>query len=81
MLAANPGLPFVLIGDTGQHDAPIYRDAVRRHADRIERVILRIAGRAPDPKVQKAISQIEEMGVPAHAVASYDDVIGVLAAA
>lgn len=34
-------LPFVLIGDTGQRDPEIYRDAVRRHPGRIAAVYIR----------------------------------------
>ncbi len=41
IMAANPGLAFVLIGDTGQHDAEIYAAAAQRHPERIAQVILR----------------------------------------
>ncbi len=34
-------LPVVLVGDTGQHDAEIYRDVVAQHPDRVEAVLLR----------------------------------------
>ncbi|WP_165351860.1 phosphatase domain-containing protein [Salipiger sp. IMCC34102] len=43
LMAANPHLPAVLIGDTGQHDAQIYADAVSRHPGRIVHVVLRSA--------------------------------------
>jgi phosphatidate phosphatase APP1 len=46
LLAANPDLPFWLVGDTGQHDAEIYAEAAARHPGRIARVTLRRAGRA-----------------------------------
>jgi phosphatidate phosphatase APP1 len=45
LLAANPTLPFWLVGDTGQHDAEVYAAAALRHPDRILRVTLRRAGR------------------------------------
>jgi phosphatidate phosphatase APP1 len=45
ILAANPGLDFVLVGDTGQHDAEIYAAAVGRHPGRVRRIVLRQAGR------------------------------------
>lgn len=66
ILDANPGLPFVLIGDTGQKDAFVYRDAVARHPGRIERVILRepVVG-APQASLH-AIAEIEADGVPVH---------------
>lgn len=34
-------LPFVLIGDSGQHDPWVYREAVERHGDRILAVYIR----------------------------------------
>lgn len=49
IMAANPNLPFVLLGDTGQHDAHVYHDALKRHAGRIQQVILR----APRPTLSK----------------------------
>jgi phosphatidate phosphatase APP1 len=45
LLAANPDLPFWLVGDTGQHDAEVYAAAAERHPGRIARVTLRRAGR------------------------------------
>jgi phosphatidate phosphatase APP1 len=47
ILASNPKLKFVLLGDTGQHDAHVYHDAILRHPDRVKHVILR----APKPKL------------------------------
>ncbi|TVR67352.1 MAG: DUF2183 domain-containing protein [Gemmatimonadales bacterium] len=41
MLARYPHLPFVLIGDSGQHDPEVYADIVRRHPDRVEAVYIR----------------------------------------
>ncbi|MGA8210484.1 MAG: phosphatase domain-containing protein, partial [Nocardioidaceae bacterium] len=35
VLDLHPGLRFVLIGDSGQHDTEIYADVVRRHPGRI----------------------------------------------
>ncbi len=66
ILAANPDLSFVLIGDTGQKDAFVYRDAIARHPGRIEHVILRepVVG-APQPSLD-AISEIEATGVSVH---------------
>ncbi|WP_306120217.1 MULTISPECIES: phosphatase domain-containing protein [unclassified Roseitalea] len=62
ILAANPTLDFVLIGDTGQHDASIYRDAVVRHGERIRHIVLRQAGRA-DRMDANALEAIREMNV------------------
>ncbi len=66
ILAANPRLAFVLIGDTGQHDAMIYRDAVLRHEGRIAAVILREPVVGAGPKSLEAIAAIEAAGVPCH---------------
>ncbi|MFL4469183.1 phosphatase domain-containing protein [Tateyamaria armeniaca] len=63
LLAANPTLPFVLIGDTGQHDAHVYLDAALRHPGRIERVILRQPGPGPDANSRAAIDDLRAVGV------------------
>lgn len=49
ILAANPNLSFILIGDTGQHDAHVYYEAMVRHPNRIRQIILR----APLPELSK----------------------------
>ncbi len=41
VLALHPGLPFVLLGDSGEHDPEIYADTVRRHPGRILAVYIR----------------------------------------
>lgn len=70
IMAANPDLPFVMIGDTGQHDAQVYADAVKRHPGRITTVILRQAG----PKIDTAsVNALRNAGVIVHVGASYDD--------
>ena len=63
LLAANPTLPYVLVGDTGQHDAFVYRDAVLRHPGRIVAVVLREPGPGPDMDSLAAIRDIEDEGV------------------
>jgi phosphatidate phosphatase APP1 len=64
VLAANPGLRFFLLGDTGQKDAFVYRDAVRACPGRIAAVLLRepVAGSARASL--SALLEIERMGVP-----------------
>jgi len=54
ILAANPTLNFVLIGDSGQHDALVYREAIERHPGRIQQIILRTAGQIDDADRQAA---------------------------
>ncbi|WP_025055408.1 phosphatase domain-containing protein [Sulfitobacter noctilucicola] len=63
LLAANPELPHVLLGDTGQHDAFVYRDAIIRHPGRIAAVILREPGPGPDEESLAAMKEIEKTGV------------------
>lgn len=48
IIAANPGLRFVLIGDTGQHDGQVYLEAIERHKTVIAEVCLRHAGPIDD---------------------------------
>ncbi len=63
ILAANPGLPFVLVGDTGQKDAAIYRDACRRHPGRIRAVVLREPRPGAGAAAEAAMTETEAMGV------------------
>ena len=64
LMAANPSLDFVLMGDTGQHDAFVYRDAAARHPGRIRAVILREPGPGPDAESREAMTALAQMGVP-----------------
>ncbi|TYL55911.1 DUF2183 domain-containing protein [Nocardioides sp. BGMRC 2183] len=41
ILATHPDLPFVLIGDSGEHDPQVYADIVRAHPGRIRAVYIR----------------------------------------
>ncbi len=74
ILSSNPDLPFVLLGDTGQKDAFVYRDAIARHPGRIAMVILRepVVG-APAASL-KAIAEIESTGTPCHHSADFESV-------
>ncbi|NVO29573.1 App1 family protein [Hymenobacter lapidiphilus] len=46
LLLTYPLLPFILIGDSGQEDANIYREVVRRHPGRILAIYIRDVNRA-----------------------------------
>ncbi|WOI55393.1 phosphatase domain-containing protein [Palleronia sp. LCG004] len=63
VLGANPGLDFVLIGDTGQHDAEVYLEACHRHAGRIRAIVLREPGPGPDTASREAMAAIRRLGV------------------
>jgi len=64
ILAANPDRYAVLMGDTGQKDAKIYREVVLRHQGRIRAVVLRTPGPGLDHDGRRAIAALEETGVP-----------------
>lgn len=64
LLAANPSLGYILVGDTGQHDAFVYRDAIERHPGRIKAVVLREPGPGPDQGSKAAMQVIRETGTP-----------------
>lgn len=78
ILAATPNLPFVLIGDTGQHDAHVYCDAVLRHAGRVTHVILRAAGQGTDPQDIAYVEAIRQAGVVTYVGPTYAEAIAAL---
>ena len=63
IMDANPGLGFLLMGDTGQHDAQVYLAALRRHPGRVRAVALRQAGPL-DREDAEARAALEASGVP-----------------
>lgn len=65
ILEANPDLPFVLMGDTGQHDAAVYADAVERHPGRIRAIILRAPGPGARKKDEAELERARSQGVTA----------------
>ena len=56
MLALYSNLPFVLIGDSGQHDPEIYRQIVEEHPGRVLAVYIRNVSRDP-----KRVREIEDL--------------------
>ncbi|GAC1588065.1 MAG: App1 family protein [Hymenobacter sp.] len=72
LLTTYPRLPFVLLGDSGQEDARIYREVVRRHPGRIRVVYIRdvqIPARAL--LVAPVAEELKTDGVPLVMVADY----------
>lgn len=64
ILAANPSLQFILVGDTGQHDTHIYADIVTRHPGRVMQVILRQpTNEALSAQIKADVAGIESAGV------------------
>jgi len=78
ILRANPDLPAILLGDTGQHDAQIYRAAVERHPDRIFAVGLRTPGPGLDAADHGDIAQLRKTGLPIYAAPNFDGLKAVL---
>ena len=76
LLLTYPRLPFVLLGDSGQEDARIYREVVRRHPGRIRAIYIRdvqVAARAVlvGPIVAELRADgVEMLLVPDYATAS-----------
>jgi phosphatidate phosphatase APP1 len=64
ILRTYPRLPFILIGDSGEHDPEIYADIVRRHPTRIRAVYIR----SVDPRaarlgaIEKLIGEVARTG-------------------
>ncbi|QPH55940.1 App1 family protein [Pontivivens ytuae] len=71
IMAANPELGFVLIGDTGQHDAEVYAAAMKRRPGRVQRVILRGTVARRDASAEQALEDLRSAGIPADVVADY----------
>ncbi|WP_191090180.1 phosphatase domain-containing protein [Histidinibacterium aquaticum] len=80
ILSANPSLPFVLVGDTGQHDAEIYAAAARRHPGRVKRVILRAPGRGADAADMVHIRTLRSKGIPVHVGPDFSEALEALGA-
>lgn len=65
LLETWPALPFVLIGDSGQKDPETYREAVRRHPERIRAVYIRdVTPDRRDADVRAIAEEVERLGVP-----------------
>lgn len=72
LLTTYPQLPFVLLGDSGQQDARIYREVVRRHPGRIRVVYIRdVQVPARALLVGPIIEELRVEGVPMLLVADY----------
>lgn len=65
ILDAHPSLPFVLVGDSGQHDAEVYARIARERPDRVRVVYIRQVGHPERAdNVQKISAQMKALGVP-----------------
>jgi len=65
VLERHADLPFVLIGDSGQHDPEIYRRIVEAYPDRIRAIYIRdVSEDARDAAVRDHVAALEAQGVP-----------------
>lgn len=64
VLAAYPHLPFILVGDSGQHDAEIYSEAARLHPGRIVAIYIRdVTGDDRDLAAKGVLEPVKAQGV------------------
>jgi len=75
ILRANPDLPAILLGDTGQHDAQIYHDIIQQHGERIIAVGLRTPGPGLDAADRHDLSALKATGVPTYAEPDFNGFI------
>ncbi len=59
VLNTYPDLNFILIGDSGQQDAPIYKDIAEDYPDRIEAIYIRDISTHEDTAVHEAVKSLE----------------------
>ena len=72
ILTTYPALPFVLCGDSGQEDARIYREVVRRHPGRIRAVYIRdVQEPVRAALVGPIMAELAAEGVPMLLVSEY----------
>lgn len=87
VLALHPGLPLVLVGDSGQHDPRIYADVVEERPDRFIAVYIRDVDAGPDEAGVEPLSDAPDVDVPfllaadSAAIAEHAADLGLLSAA
>lgn len=65
LLTTYPHLPFVLIGDSGQHDPEVYAEAVEAFPGRIAAVYIRdVSDDSRDAHVNHVAERVRGLGVP-----------------
>lgn len=62
LLADHPGLPFVLIGDSGQHDAQHYVAVAERHRGRVPVIYIRDVGLRHRGELEGLVRRAREAG-------------------
>lgn len=65
LLRTYPDLPFILIGDSGQHDPELYHEIATTHPGRIAAVYIRdVSPPERDREVQRIAESLEQLGIP-----------------
>ncbi len=66
ILTTYPALPFILIGDSSEHDATIYAGIVERYPGRVRAIYIRDATSSAkrDRQIQRVAERMEAHGVP-----------------
>ncbi len=66
MLACYHDLPFILIGDSGQHDPRIYAEIVRRYPGRVQAIYIRNVTKSEDrlDAIEELALELEKAGSP-----------------
>jgi len=65
IMSMYPGLSFILIGDSGQHDPEIYQQVVQQYPNRVLAIYIRdVSKDKRDIAVQSIISSLAETSVP-----------------
>jgi phosphatidate phosphatase APP1 len=57
------GIPFILIGDSGQHDAEIYRQVIKDFPGRVKMVYIRDVHPLSHGKVIEIAEEVKKSGV------------------
>ncbi len=64
LLATHPGLPFLLIGDSGQEDPEIYASVVEDHPGRVQAIYIRdVTTEKRDREVHAIVERVRQLGV------------------
>jgi phosphatidate phosphatase APP1 len=71
VMTAYPHLPFVLVGDSGEQDPEIYRDAVREFPTRVAAIYIRSVAASPARRtaIEQLASEVHAAGSLLHLVA------------
>ncbi|MCH7413435.1 DUF2183 domain-containing protein [Belliella sp. R4-6] len=58
-----PDIPFILIGDSGQHDAEIYLQVIKDFPGRVKMIYIRDVAENTQDKIKQITSEIRALGV------------------